>query len=102
MGVFHCPTGAKNDNKSRGIFHKFDDVLMHAIVEVVMQDAPETKERNNKDLEEQAQHRRLKEEMAREKNMEKATDEYIEALCLINTHSSEACVKGDKRGVITK
>ena len=50
------------------MFHEFDDVLMHAIVEVAMQDAPETQERNNKDLEVQAQHRRLKEEMAREKN----------------------------------
>ena len=98
-GFFHRKTKAKNDKKPRGMFHEFDDVLMHAIVEVAMQDAPETRERNNKDLEDQAQHRRLKEEMAREKNMEKATDEYIEALYLINMYASEACVKGDKRGV---
>ena len=31
--------------------------------------------------------------------MEKATDEYIEALYLINMYASEACVKRDKRGV---
>ena len=31
--------------------------------------------------------------------MEKVTDEYIEALYLIRMYDSDACVKGDARGV---
>ena len=81
------------------MFHKFDDILSHAIVKVAMKNAPITRERNNKDLELQATARREKEEMAREKNMNKATDEYIEALYLIRMYSSDACVKGNPRGV---
>ena len=56
-GVSHWPTGTKNDKKPRGMFYKFDEVVMRAIVEVAVQDAPATQERNNKDLEVQAQHR---------------------------------------------
>ena len=98
-GFIRRPTGFKQDNKPRGLFHEFNAVLRDAIVEVAMRDAPECKEQNNKDLKDKAQARRVKEEMTREKNMEKVTDEYIEALYLIRMYDSDACVKGDARGV---
>ena len=41
----------------------------------------------------QAQARCVKEEMAREKDMEEITDEYIEALCLIHMYDSDACAR---------
>ena len=61
------PTGFKQDNKPRGLFHEFNAVLRNIIVEVAMRDALECKEQNNKDLKDQAQAQRVKEEMAREK-----------------------------------
>ena len=38
-------------------------------------------------------------ETARERNMDKVTNEYIEALYLIRMYSSDACVKGNPRDV---
>lgn len=98
-GFFHRPTGTKGDKKPRGIFHEFDDDLRHAIVKVAMRDAPATRERNNNDLELQAKARRKKDELAREKNMENATEEYIEAMYLISMYDSDACLKDDPKNV---
>ena len=98
-GFLHRPTGAKGDNKPRGIFHEFDDALRHAIVKVAMRDAPATRERNNKDIELQAEARRIKEELEKGKNMEKATEEYVEAVYLISMYYSDACLKDDPRNV---
>ena len=64
-----------------------------------MRDAPATVENNNKDLELQAKERRVKEELAKEKNMAKATDDYIEAMYLIRMYDSEACLKDDPKNV---
>ena len=64
-----------------------------------MADAPSTRERNNKDLKLMVTARREKEELAREKNMEKATEEYIEAMFLIKMYNSDACVKDDPKNV---
>ena len=35
--------------------------------------------------------------MAQQKNLDKASDKYIEAKCLINQYHSEKCVKGDPK-----
>ena len=40
------------------MFHKFDDILSHAIVKVAMKNTTITRERNNKHLELQATARR--------------------------------------------
>ena len=46
-----------------------------------MTDAPDTRKRNNEDLEKQAMVRRIKkEELIKEKGLERATEEYIDAL----------------------
>ena len=61
------PTGIKQDSVPRRLFHEFNAVLRDTIVEVAMRDSLECKERNNKDLKEQAQAEGVKEEMTREK-----------------------------------
>ena len=43
--------------------------------------------------------RQAKERMIKEKNLAKATDEYIEATYLISMYESDACVKYDPREV---
>ena len=58
-----------------------------------------TIENNNKALEIQAKERRIKEELAKEKNMAKATDDYIEAMYLIRMYDSDACLKDDPKNV---
>ena len=89
----------RGDNQPRGIFHLFDDEVRNAIVLVAVADAPSTRERNNEDLRLMAKARREKEELAREKNMEKATEEYIEAMFLIKMYNSDACLKDDPKNV---
>jgi hypothetical protein len=64
-----------------------------------MKDAPATKLCNNEDLALQAKARCAKEEMIKEKNMEKATEEYIEGIYYRNMYDSAACLKGDMRVV---
>ena len=57
------------------MFHGFEDVLRQSIILVAMKDAPLAKRRNNEDLELQAKARREKEELAKMKNMETATED---------------------------
>ena len=64
-----------------------------------MKDAPVTKLRNNEDLALQAKARRAKEEMIKAKNMEKATEEYIEGMYYRKMYDSAACLKGSVRVV---
>ena len=96
-GFLHRPTRSKTDKKARGLFHEFDRDLQHVLILVAMQDVPVRKNENNADLELQARMRREKEEMAQKKNLEKASESYIEAKCLMNMYNSEKCVKGDPR-----
>ena len=90
---------SKNNGNRKGIFHEYNENLRHAIVEVAMRDAPVTKERNNEDLKLQATARSVKEKMAKKKNMDKATEDYIEAAYLINMYDSAACIKDNPRNV---
>jgi len=80
----HRPTKSKSKSKSNskplGIFHQFDPSLQEANIMVATTDAPATLKRNNEDLERQAKARRIKEELIKEKGLEKATEEYIDAL----------------------
>ena len=76
----HRPTKSKSKSKPLGIFHQFDPSLQEAIITVATTDAPATLKRNNDDLERQAKARRIKEELIKEKGLEKATEEYIDAL----------------------
>jgi hypothetical protein len=76
----HRSTKSKSKSKPLGRFHQFDPSLQEAIIIVGMTDAPDTRKCNNEDLEKQATARRIKEELIKEKGLEKATEEYIDAL----------------------
>ncbi len=80
-----------------GLFHQFPNELQEVIVRVAMKDAPATRLRNNEDLALQAKARHVKEEMIKKKNMEKATEEYIEGMYYRKMYNSEACWKGNVR-----
>ena len=79
----HRPIKAKSDKKPRGIFHQFDEKLRLAIVMVAMEDAAETRAIHSEELALQAKARQEKEELAKQQNMEKATEEFIEACYLV-------------------
>ena len=85
---------SKKDKKSKGIFHQFDAILRAAIVQVGMKDAPCTKAANNEAIALQQKAKQRKEEIRKEKNMEKATEEFIEALYYHRMYNSDACWKG--------
>ncbi len=73
--------------------------MQQAIVSVAMKDAPATALHNNEDLALQARARHAKEEMIKTKNMEKATEEYIEGMYYRKMYDLAACLKGDVRVV---
>jgi hypothetical protein len=102
----HRPTKSKSKSKSNskplGIFHQFDPSLQEGIIMVAMTDAPATRKRNNEDLERQAKARRIKEELIKEKGLEKATEDYIDALYYYQMYFSPACWKTDPKIVATE
>jgi len=59
----------KSDEKPIGILHGNDEDFQRAIILAGIRDAPMTRARNNEDLRKQAEARRLREEMAKEKNI---------------------------------
>ena len=90
---------SRKDSRGTGLFHQFPDELREAIVLVGMRDAKAQKANVNEALRLQAEARRLKEEKAKEKNMEKVTEEYIEAANLIDLYNSDKAIKGDPKQV---
>ena len=80
-------------------FPEYNEELRHAIVLTVIRDAPETQAIHQKELELQAKSRREMEELAKQKNMNNATDEYIEAAYLIKMYHSYAGIRDDPKNV---
>jgi hypothetical protein len=70
----------KSNCKSKWTLPLFHHKLQQAIVRVAMKDAPVIRLCNNEDLALKAKLNRAKEEMIKTKNMEKATEEYIEGM----------------------
>ena len=64
-------------------------------METAMRDAPAMHKMNREAFEQQAAARQAKENLAKEKNMQTATDEYIEGIYLIHMFHSTICVKDD-------
>ena len=62
------------------MFHSFDKVLRAAIIKVGIKDAPRTRTVNNEAVELQQKSKQAKEDIKREKNMVKASEDYIEAI----------------------
>jgi hypothetical protein len=84
--------------KSRpGLFHSIDEDIRQIIVSIAMEDAPNTIIMHQAELDVQANARRMKEELIKQKNIEKATEEYIDALYYHAMYSSAACWKGDPK-----
>ena len=80
-------------NDQRGLFHEMPEELRITAVMVAMEDAPETRQSNNKSVELQREFKRKKEEIKKQKGLENASDEYIEALIYYSMWDSEACWK---------
>ena len=87
------PTSNK-DKKSKGMFRSFDKVLRAAIIKVGIKDAPRTRTVNNEAVELQQKSKQAKEDIKREKNMAKASEDYIEAIYYHRMYDSMACWKG--------
>ena len=64
-----------------------------ALVKVAMEDAPKSTEMNNVLLNRQRKAKRLKLEIAKEKILQKATENYIEAVYYKRMYRSDACWK---------
>ena len=64
-----------------------------ALVKVAMEDAPKTTETNNVLLNRQREAKRLKVEIAKEKILQKATENYIEGVYYNRMYRSDACWK---------
>eukprot|EP00957_Ditylum_brightwellii_P154557 11763066-Ditylum_brightwellii.AAC.1 len=60
---------------------------------VSMEDVPDTRESNNKALSLQCKHKHEKEELAKQKGMENASDEYIEAMIYCQLWDSDSACK---------
>jgi len=88
--IFHRST---SDKEKDGMFHCFEDVLQECIMRVGMKDAPNTRVTNNEQLEEQLKVKQKKMELAKEKNMESATESYIDALYYIAMYGSDKCAR---------
>ena len=76
--------------------------MREAIVLVAMQDAPKTHVQNKANLELQAKARKKKEDMFWEMSLEKASEEYIDAVYYHQMYSSEACWKNHPKVVTSE
>ena len=91
------PPRKKEGAKCQGMFFGLPDDVKHAIVLVAMEDAPSTSRQNRADIQAQDTARREKEELLKEKNLEDATEEFIEGLYYHRMYFSPACWKDDYR-----
>ena len=76
------------------MFHSFDKVLRATIIKVGIKDAPRTRTLNNEAVELQQKAKQAKEDIKREKNMVKASEDYIEAIYYHRMYDSMACWTG--------
>ena len=76
------------------MFHSFDKVLCTAIIKVGIKDAQRTRTVNNEAVELQQKSKQAKEDIKRDKNMAKVSEEYIESIYYHRMYDSMACCKG--------
>ena len=80
-------------DKKKGLFHEFPDEIQIALVLVAMEDAPRTRTENMESLDAQRKAKRAKAEILKQAGMEKATEEYIDAIYYFKMYHSMACWK---------
>ena len=93
------PEQKKSATKARGMFFELSEVEQEAIVLVGMRDAPATRAKTNDAILAQDTARWRKGELAKEKGMEQAGEEFIEGLYYHQMYFSDACWKNDQRVV---
>ena len=81
----------KTITDDRGLFHEIPKELQITMVMSAMEDSPGTRVSNNKSLSEQRAFRQKKEETAKQHNLGRASDQYIDALIYYEMGNSEAC-----------
>jgi hypothetical protein len=86
-------------NGCRGLFHDIDEAIQECIVSIAIKDAPRTRERHIEELEQQATARRMKEEIIKEKGLQKSMEEHIDAQYYHRMWNSDACWKDDPKNV---
>jgi hypothetical protein len=93
-GFLHRPTTKKEIEKGkRGLYHDLPEELRLTLLIVSMEDAPETRQSNNEGLEKQRECRREKEEVAKQKGLADAEEEYIDRMLYRQMYDSDACWK---------
>jgi hypothetical protein len=81
------------------LFHDIDEAIQECIVSIAIKDAPRTRERHIEELEQQATARRMKEEIIKEKGLQKSMEEHIDAQYYHRMWNSDACWKDDPKNV---
>jgi hypothetical protein len=89
--------GSKDGESSLGLFHNLDDVIREAIVLVALKDAPKTCKRHSDELESHTRACCIREELIRERNDKKMTEDYIDAFYYHKMYNSDACNKSSPR-----
>ena len=81
----------QNHVGEKGIFHNFSDKIQISLVLTAMEDAPRTRRENRSLLNRQCKAKQMKKEMIKEKGLQKATEEYIDAIYYYNMYKSIGC-----------
>ena len=94
-GFLSRPTSKKaiSSKGERGLFHGLPKELRVTAVMAAMEDTPATRQSNNVSIDAQRAMKRKKEELKTQKELENASDDYIEALIYHSMYDSEACMK---------
>lgn len=89
-------TNNEISNNKRGLFHGLPEELKITAVMTAMEDAPITRQSNIASIDAQRAMKQKKEELKKQKGLENASDDYIEALIYHSMWNSEACMKTAK------
>ena len=95
------PARKKSAAIPQGMLFGLSDEVREAIVLVAIQDAPSTRKANNADILAQETARRKKEELAKEKSMANASEQFIDGMYYWRMYFSKACWKDNSNVVAT-
>jgi hypothetical protein len=90
------PEQKKSATNAWGMFFELSEVEQETIILVGIRDAPATRAKSNDAILAQDTAQQRKEELAKEKGMEQAREEFIEGLYYHQMYFSDACWKDDQ------